>query len=266
MKKCLRWIAVLLCMVLCCGCGHSEEVQSELPVADDTVVTANYENNVLTSGLGYFGDLPKGLRPMLMAGGKLFRWTGMSKPFFITMGGVHKMGDTTTFLPDGYTAVGEISGITEEVPTEELQLRAGFEATGTVFVNKETPEVVYVLMSTDWFENYYIRFVSDDLHDNECIAYQGRQYRFTVDISICKRIEELPEGCELVGTLRYIGTDRIPVNDLETNCISDSYAKYVDGREVWADPNDPGVLYVYECQYTREDTSPGWRVCREWQK
>ncbi len=264
MKACLRWIAVLLCMALFCGCSYSAEVQSELPAADDTVVTTTYENNVLTSGLGYFGDLPKGLRPMLMVGGKLFRWTGMSKEFHIMMGGVHKVGDTTTFLPDGYIAVGDISGITEEVPSKELQLRAGFEATGTVFVNKETPEVVYVLMTTDWFESSYIRFASDDLHDNECIAYQGRQYRFNADIGICDRIWELPESCERIGTLRYIGTDRVPVNDLETNRISDGYAQYVDGREVYADPDDPSVLYVYECQYSREGTSPGWRVCREW--
>ena len=189
----------------------------------------------------------------------------MSKEYMFHASEVYTMGDSSTILPDGYDIVGEISGITEEVPFEELQLRAGFEASGTVFANEQTPEVIYALMTTSWFEDYYIRFVSDDLHDNESISYQGRQYRYNIDTDICENIKELPEEWVLIGTLKYIVSDVVPLNDLETNSISDGYSKYLDGREVYADPNDSGILYVYEHQYWAQGDYPAWRVCKPWE-
>lgn len=143
---------------------------------------------------------------------------------------------------------------------------AGFEATGTVFGNEQTPEVVYVLMTTSWFEDSYVRFVTDDLHDNECISYQGEQYRFSYDTDICKIVEELPEECVLIGSLEYIGSDQVPNDDLETNCGTDGHGKALDGREVYADPKDESVLYVYEHQYAKGKDYPAWRVCGSWRE
>lgn len=245
-KKLLVFVLTLFCVLGLVGCGNSLEVNSEASIPNGG------------------DDLPKGLLPMVMVNGKLYHWTGLSKEFRFHDSEVYTMGDNSTILPDGYNSVGEISGITEEVPFEELQLRAGFEATGTIFINKQTPEVIYVLMSTSWFRDTYIRFVSDDLHDNECISYQGMQYRFSIDIDICENLEELPDECVMIGTLKYIGSDNIPLNDLETNCITDGSGKFLDGREVYVDPNDHSILYVYEHQYWRQGDYPAWRVCRLW--
>lgn len=247
MKKLFAWTLIVLSLLLFVGCGREK-----LPSHDD---------NPLSSGSGWHGDLPKGIRPMVMVNGKLYRWTGMSKEFLFQGAEVYRIGDSSTVLPEGYTAFGEISGITEEVPSEELQLRAGFEATGTVYVSDRTPEAVYIFMTTDWFSDSYIRFVSDDLHDNECIAYLGQQYLFRLDGEIVK---ELPETCTLIGTLNYIGADSIPLQDLETNRIADGYSKFLDGREVYANPNDSAVLYVYEHHYWAQGDYPAWRVCPLW--
>lgn len=247
MKKLLAWTLIVLSLFLFVGCGREEPV--------------SYDDNPLSSGSGWYGDLPKGIRPMVMVNGKLYRWTGMSKEFLFQGSEVYQMGDAATVLPEGYTAAGEISGITEEVPFEELQLRAGFEATGTVYVNEQTPEAVYVLMTTDWLTDTYIRFVSDDLRDNECITYHGQQYRFALGGELVK---ELPESCALVGTLHYIGADSIPLQDLETNRIADGCSKYLDGREAYAAPDNSGVLYVYEHQYWAQGDYPAWRVCPLW--
>lgn len=228
MKKLMVFALVLVCALGLIGCGNDIEVNTDVdsPMIGDT--------------------LPKELNPMVMVNGKFYHWTGMSK------------------LPDGYKAVGDISGISEEVPSKELQIMAGFEATGTVFTNEQTPEVVYVLMTTSWFEDSYVRFVSDDLHDNGCISYQRMQYRFSYDVDICEKIEELPEECALIGELKYIGSDKIPSNDLETNCAADGHGKSLEGRDVYAHSSDYSILYVYEEQYSKQGNYPAWRVCRLW--
>lgn len=265
MKKCILWVALVMCVVGLSGCNNRAGNENVV-VPDGGKTVSEYEDNILSSGSGWYGDLPKGLRPMLMVNGKLFRWTGMSKELHILDSGeVFTVADNSTILPDGYEPIGEISGITEEVPTQELQLRAAFKASGTMYTNAETPEVIYVLMTTDWFEDHYIRFVSDDLKDCECIAYLGRQYRINVGTDICERVKELPEGCELVGKLRYIGRDLLPVNDLEVNRPGDSFSKVLDGREVYADPNDSSVIYVYEHYYWSQGDYPAWRVCHLWE-
>ena len=228
LEKLLVFVLTLVCVLGVVGCGNRVAVNSEVDVS-------------------MVGDqLPKGLIPIVLVNGKNYHWTGMSK------------------LPDGYNAVGEISSITEEVPSEELQLMAGFEATGTVFTKEQTPEVIYVLMTTSWFEDSYIRFVSDDLHDNECISYHGTQYRFSYDVDICEKIEELPEECVLIGKLKYIGSDNIPFDDLETNCTADGQGKFLGGREVYADPNDNSKIYVCEHQYSKDGDYSVWRVCKPW--
>lgn len=252
MKKTVALLLALLCMCGLVGCSTNNET------------TPEYENNELSSGRGFYIDFPKGLRPMMMVNGKLYRCTGFHYPDVSIGSTVSMFEDCSTILPEGYIAIGEISGITEEVPSVDLQLRAGFEATGTVFTNEQTPEVIYVLMTTDSYSDYYVRFASDDLHDNECISYQGRQYRINIRDDICEKIKELPEECVLIGELKYIGSDTIPLDDLETNRIADGYSKALNGREVFADPNDPSILYVYEHQYWKQGDYPAWRVCRLW--
>lgn len=81
--------------------------------------------------------LPGGFDPVLQVNGTHYRWTGIAiEHQRVLRGTVH---NPTRLMPDGYTEVGEIRGVTEELPMEDFQLQAGFEATGRVFVSEETP-------------------------------------------------------------------------------------------------------------------------------
>ena len=258
MKKLILLLTAVALILSIISCGKE----------DDDVST--------DAGLGSEEDVPAGgdtlpgvFQPVIMVDGKLFTWTRLAvrHDFLEYDDGsidVSIRGDGITFLPVGYTEAGEISGITTETPTENMQLMAGFEASGTVFTSETTPEVVYVLMSTEWIDSEYIRFVSDDLHDRESIFYNGQQYRISIGTGITQSIRELPEGCVSVGTLKYIGCDTVPSADLETNCDSDSYGKYLGGREVFADPDDLSKIYVYEQHYWAEGDYPAWLVCKPW--
>ena len=257
---------LLLVLLLLTGCAPKPDNGAPMPpaaeVPDGGSQILDFEDNPISDGSGWYGDLPKGLRPTVCVGGKLFRWTGMSKELqFDDQGGIYVIGNSDTVLPEGFSPIGELGSITEEIPTEELQLRAAFEAEATFYTNPDFPEVVYALMTTDWFENCYVRFVSDDLHENACIAWQGRQYNFDPGNDYC---EELPEGCELIGNLHYIGADLLPVRDLETNRAGDNYGKYIEGREVYAVPGDDSKLYVYEHHYWAEGDYPTWIICPLW--
>lgn len=174
-------------------------------------------------------------------------------------------GDGSTYLPEGFQPCGEVSGVTLEAPTENLQLQAAFEASGTVFVSEEYPTAVYDLMTTDWFDGSYVRFVSDALGGNELLSWQGRLYRLSIDYDVCKPLKELPEGCELVGSLHCVGIDSVPTSDLETNGNQGSYAKPLEGRKVYAIPGDDSTLYVYEHHYWAKGDYPTWRECHLWE-
>lgn len=65
----------------------------------------------------------------------------------------------------------------------------------------------------------------------------------------------------LVGELIYIGMDKIPQNDLETNCASDSLSKALAGREVYLDPDDPSFIYTYEHHYWAKGDYPAYLAC-----
>ncbi|MBD5133743.1 MAG: hypothetical protein HDT38_04635 [Clostridiales bacterium] len=213
--------------------------------------------------------LPGGITPVLRVGDTLYEWAGTSVERFPDGGGPYSsMG----YMPEGFHEYGTISGVTLEEPTEELQLQAGFEASGTVFVSGEHPAVVYVLMRTDWFaeEGSYIRFVSDALGNNELVSWQGRAYHFSYYHNVSPVLEALPEGCEFIGHLHYVGDDSIPAGDLETNRRGDDHDRPLEGRKVYAVPGDDGVLYVYEPQYWQGDGGSAWhsfwRVCRLWEQ
>ena len=213
------------------------------------------------------GTLPGGITPVLRVGGALYEWAGMSVILFLDDNGSYcAIGNGETYLPEGFHEYGAINGVTGEKPAEELQLQAGFEASGTVFVSEEHPAVVYVLMTTGWFENSYIRFVSEALGDNELLSWRGRTYRFSYRSDVTETLSKLPKGCELIGTLHFVGDDSIPEGNLETNRRSDSYSKPIEGREVYAVPGDDSVLYVYERRYWSGGDYPSWRACHLWEQ
>lgn len=267
MKKLFLFLFTLISVIGLVACNSIDPVVPH--VGGEAGTEADAEPNVgeavsdATDEILIEGCLPfGGLQPMIMVNGKLYTWTGRHTNVYTQNLRVYSGGIMHSVLPDGYTAVGEISGITEEIPSKEFQLRANFDASGTVFTNEQTPEAVYVLITTDTYTDEYIRFASDDLRQNQIITYHGKQYRFHNEH--CELIKELPEKCVLIGTLKYIGADVIPVNDLETNRLTDTCGILINGREVYADPDDDSILYVYEHYYWAEGDYPAWRACKVW--
>lgn len=279
-----RWgaLAAGLCLIVLAGAGvwrwmglFGGPVAPDLPPATVDGSEANNPTTDQPPDENYpapgCDTLPGRITPVLRVGDTLYEWTGMAVPLFLDPSGSYSsMGDGATYLPEGFHEYGTISGMTVDKPTEELQLQAGFEASGTVFVSEEHPAVVYVLIYTDWFaEGAYIRFVSDALGGNELISWQGRMYRFSYYNNASPVLEALPEGCELIGNLHYVGDDSIPAGDLETNRRGDNHARPLEGRKVYAVPGDDSVLYVYEPLYRQEDGGSAWhsfwRVCRLWE-
>ena len=264
MKKLIVLFTVFVLIFSLAACGKegtAADTDADVDAAEDA---GNTEEIVMGGDM-----IPGGFWPEIMVNGKLYTWTRLAvkrMSFDTGDGGTEVMlsGDGTTFLPDGYTEIGEISGVTAETPTEDLQLMAGFDATGMVFTSETTPEVVYILLTTDWIEAKYVRFVSGALRDGECIAYNGTQYRISIGTGICELVKELPETCKLIGTLKYVGDDTVPAGDLETNCVSDTYGKAINGREVYADPEDLSVIYVYEHQYWAQGDYSAYLACRLW--
>lgn len=209
---------------------------------------------------GEIGDgcvtLPGNITPELNVGGKLYHWDGMSQVV---------PGFAETYLPDGYTRYGALTVVPESEEPGESELRAGFDATGTIYTSEETPEAVYVLMTTGWFEDQYVRFISDELTGSR-LMWNGRSFRINPWVSDENEIvRELPEGCEQVGTLHFIGRDHIPQNDLETNCPNDPQGGTLEGRPVYRDPTDPDHIYVYWRENWREGADDAYIQCPLWQ-
>lgn len=204
--------------------------------------------------------LPGGIDPVLLVDGTLYHWKGVNTSSPLIQ--ADEEGRLTSHLPEGYAAAGELGGITEETPVEELQMQAGFPASGTVYTDPERPLVVYVHMTTDWFKETYIRFESDGLAPN-LFRWDGRLFR--IPIGYGWHLEELPEGCVSIGTLELVAGDILPVHDLECNGSTDCFNHTLRGREVFQDPADPDVLYVFETKYWAEGSYPAWEVCRPWE-
>lgn len=214
---------------------------------------------------GAWDALPGGIRPEILLGGTHYFWSGTAleqrgaeTPYAL----VYTVADGMTYLPEGYTPYGEILCTSEEPPTQERQMMAGFEASGTIYTSEDTPEAVYVLMTTDWFKNTYIRFVSAALDDGYRVCWNGSSYRLGIGDGTSPVLKALPEGCAYIGNLHFIGSDAIPLNDLETNCAGDTYSYALEGRAVYADPDDPEYIYVYEKQYWREGAYDAYLKCR----
>lgn len=175
-----------------------------------------------------------------------------------------------TYLPPGFEAVGEISETLPrtgtvfypEMPKGELQMWTDFEASGTVYANPAAPLVIYVLMTTERLQNAYVRF--DLPFFESVISFEGWLYCFVAEevTLLSDFLEELPEGCVSAGTLHVVGDYLFPSGNLEVNFCTDSQGKYLEGREVFYNPADDSVIYVFEEQSRNGGSYPGWRVYR----
>ena len=179
---------------------------------------------------------------------------------------------TGGYLPDGFGVIGEITSVTQETPVQDFQIQAGFPIRGTVYANPDAPLVVYACVTssreTTQYANWkdcYIRFVNPDYQEG-LIRMDGTLNQFTpADQEQSELLTQLPKGCTSAGTIQKIVWDRHPDHDLEVNGIRDTYGKSLYGREVFRNPADNNVIYLYEEQCWREDSSPAWRVCHLWE-
>ena len=263
MNRLSRILCLIFAFFVLSGC-QSEELEPS-HVVSDQAGTVSGDPYAVDVGQ-YYGDFPGGIQPAVRVGNENFYFAGTSHFRYGTdtpEGEVYIIGDEDTYLPEGYTAVGEISSVTDGPLTEELQFRVGCNASGTVYTSTETPEVVYVHLLADWFdvqEPEYYRFISEEMKD-EWVLYGGNRYLISIGTGDCEALEELPAGCEKVGTLTYIGMDYIPENDLETNCASDTFSKALMGRDVYFDPDTPEYIYVYEHHYWAQGDYPTYLAC-----
>ena len=204
------------------------------------------------------------ITPQILVGDTVYYWAEMSYEK-VNEGLPGKQVSTTgehTYLPDGYTEYGAFLATVATPPDEELQMQADFSGFGIVYRNPDTPEVLYIKMTTDWFSDEYVRFASRDIFDGDRVALNGKQYCTQFRKGISSPLEVLPEDAVLIGALHYIGQDRIPQNDLETNCITDDHGMSLEGREVFADPNDPCCIYVYSSHL---NSGGGYYQCPVWE-
>ena len=255
-----RFIPLLLTLILLAGCGETQEVSS-------APTGTTYPADALAVDVGfYYGDFPGGIQPAVRVGNQNFYFAGTANALHGTGtpgAEVYVNGDEGTFLPEGYTEAGEISSVTDGPLTGELQFRAGCGASGTVYTSEDTPEVVYVNLTADWFDvegPVLYRFVSETLK-NQWVLYGGNRYLISIGTGECEALEALPPGCEKVGTLDFIGMDRVPGQDLETNCPSDTFGKALTGRDVFFDPAHPEYIYIYEPHYWAQGNYPAYLAC-----
>ena len=186
--------------------------------------------------------------PQILVEDTVYYWAGLSSKYIdgdVPGRAVTTSADGSTYLPEGFTEYGAFLATINTPPTENLQMQADFPAFGTVYRNPDAPEVIYILLTTDWLENDYIRFASRQIYDGDRIAWNGKQYHAGFLNGRSELVDELPENAVSIGTLHFIGEDYMPQKDLETNSIIDNHGMSLEGREVFADSNDPEHIYVY---------------------
>lgn len=211
--------------------------------------------------------VPGKMTPQILVENTMYYWSGMSVKHSgaDTPGAqVSAPGDGSTYLPEGYTECGSFLATVDTLPVEELQIQADFSAFGTVYRNPETPEVIYIRMTTDWFKEGYVRFTSQEIHNGERIAWKGQHYRTVFSDGLSTPLEALPDGAVPIGKLHFIGQDRIPNEDLETNCLCDNYAYSLEGREVFEVPGDAECIYVHSTQYWSGGSGDVYWKCPLW--
>lgn len=225
-----RIVLLLLCGALLLVCGCDRQVPD-----------------------GIFESLyPGEHQPVLLVDDTLYAWAGYAYNYVVaedddSVGIV----EGETVLPGGYSEYGKIAAITENAPGE-LELRADFKGKGTVYTNPEQPEAVYVYFTSGEIRDRYVRFVTPVL-ETPTLSYRGSLYAIG---ELADRKRELPEGYEPIGNLKYIGRDRIPQEDFETNAFTDYDSKTLDGRQVYG-ASEESVLYLAQ---TKDSANSQWYI------
>lgn len=192
------------------------------------------------------GDIPAGCalfpgetsQPLLYWQGAAYAWDRVGAPG-------RAIGEPPETI-DQWTELGPLAGVTAEETSEDLWLYADIgQVSGTVYADPEDhPGVLYVRMTTEWFEEQWVRFVADERLLNPVFFYGGHLYYLDPgQYPAHNAVMRLPAGYEPVGTLVPVSDpDRLPDRELETNWEF-SYR----GHTLYAKPGYDGTLYV-ECQ------------------
>lgn len=252
----LKWIFVIIAVYLAIsGVLMIRQQRSEDNTPAETFYTCD--------------ELPGGYTPELLVNGKCYKWAGLSleltntdKPGLQVISNAD--GLATTYLPDGFVPYGQILEVIDSPPAEDRQLQAGFSASGMIYTNPQMPETVYVYMTTDWFSETYIRFISPALGNNQLIAWKGQLYAYPVNSTSAEILTELPQEFQSAGTLHYIGENIIPQENLQANCSSDSYGFTLEDREIFYDPQDHGYIYLRQQKYWLGDWPVEYIKCPLW--
>lgn len=191
------------------------------------------------SGADTSGDGPVGCAPFP---GEI------SPPLLYWQGTAYVWDSSVEELPatGQWTHLGPLAGATAEETSEDLWLYADIgQVSGTVYADpEEHPGVLYVLLTTEWFEEGWVRFVSDIRLRNPVFLYGGQLYYLRHPAG--NAVMRLPAGYEPVGTLASASDpDRLPVQELQGNL-----AWGYEGCALYVKPGYDGTVYV-ECPWNQ---------------
>lgn len=158
-----------------------------------------------------------------------------------------------TYLPHTAYELGEISTTYENVPTENLQMSIaeGTAVWGTAYGDEINEDVIYVHITVDPTINgkyydtkdpEYVRFVSENLHNNWYIRFNDQLYcksKFGFDNSNT-RTEDLPVGYVQGDKVFFADMYSIPDQNYETNMPINRYGI------VYYHPDRTGRIYLFD--------------------
>lgn len=283
--KCVRkFMFYMFCLMVCTALGAcaKEGVREEIEVAHAKDILSdnqNEEDAFLTTyggtegfpytslACGAVAPMPKGIALELCVNSKRFITSGIAHPL-VVVGNQYGFSNTHYgILPQGYEYYGTVSSVTEREPLEELQMMAGGDVRGEVYVNKDYPGVVYAMLYPSWIEDsepFCYRFVCDEMHDNRCICFGGSRYLFYVDPSD-DMITECPrDDISLRGNLIFVGRDCIPQADLETNLTNGTMKSgNVLSWELYSDSKDDSIIWLKRETKGLDGMKENWVECKK---
>jgi len=133
-------------MILYAANNYMAEAKSAAAPATDTKLAETPERPLQDEAREQPGGctLPGAdkINPSIMMNGQVYCWAGMA------------FGE----LPVGFTYVAELHHIADDTLTEDGQFIALFEAQGQIYANPDSPDTVYVQMTTDWLDEEFVKF------------------------------------------------------------------------------------------------------------
>ena len=221
-KKLFRGFLILILICLGCACAHKE-----VPIPDES----------LLHGAVYLNPPFNGQRPCLYMNGKIYYWYGVAHPY---------EGGVGTFRLEDYTEAETIE-VVGEAPDEDGEFW-GPAMSGSVYISSQTPEAVYVRVSSEsiegWEDGNYVRMITAVLlrdGANQIYLYGKRYSLFQTGDLI---MDTLPDGYEVIGQAIYIGMDLVPEDDLETNSKHGQYGNLLDGSDVYYNAESPEMIFI----------------------